>query len=81
MEHLPDDKAQDLFQAMRAATQQHNALADSDTEGIRRLREHVGDDMSYTEVPALDIDVHNLAALAEVGRHLTAEHHPEGNES
>jgi anion-transporting ArsA/GET3 family ATPase len=59
-----------LVRAMQRALTDHNALAARDQEGIRRLREHIGSDMSYTEVPALQHDVHDLAALAEVGTHL-----------
>jgi hypothetical protein len=55
---------------MRDALRDHNALAARDQEGIRRLREHIGPELSYTEVPALEHDVHDLAALAEVGNHL-----------
>ena len=41
-------------------------IAARDREGIRRLREHIGPSMTYTEVPALERDVHDLASLAEI---------------
>jgi anion-transporting ArsA/GET3 family ATPase len=59
-----------LFARMQQAARDQSALAARDREGVRRLRQHIGAAMSYTEVPALDQDVHDLAALAEVGRYL-----------
>jgi anion-transporting ArsA/GET3 family ATPase len=59
-----------LFEQMRQAARDQSALAARDREGVRRLRQHIGAGMSYTEVPALDQDVHDLASLAEVGRYL-----------
>jgi len=60
----------ELLQRMHAALRDADALAKRDLEGVRRLREHLAPDMSYTEVPAMRRDVHDLAALAEVGDHL-----------
>jgi anion-transporting ArsA/GET3 family ATPase len=59
-----------LLSRMRDAARDQNALAARDREGIRRLREHLGAAMPYTEVPALDNDVHDLRALAEVSSYL-----------
>lgn len=59
-----------LLDRMRQAGADQNAMARRDQEGVRRLREHVGAGMSYTEVPALAHDVHDLGSLAEIGRHL-----------
>ncbi len=68
---LPAGTAADgLLSAMRQAARDQNALAERDREGVRRLRRHVGDSMSYTEVPALDQDVHDLGSLAEVAGYL-----------
>lgn len=63
----------DLARRVGQATTDARALAARDQEGVRRLREHVGDDMSYTEVPALSQDVHDLGALATVGEHLIGQ--------
>jgi anion-transporting ArsA/GET3 family ATPase len=60
----------DLVQRMHASVRDAQALAKRDLEGVRRLREHITPEMSYTEVPAMRRDVHDLAALAEVGAHL-----------
>jgi anion-transporting ArsA/GET3 family ATPase len=69
--HLPPRAdAEGLLARMLQAARDQDALARRDGEGVRRLREHIGPSMSYTEVPALDLDVHDLAALAEVGTHL-----------
>lgn len=56
-----------LLERMHAAGADAEALARRDQEGVRRLRAHVGAEMSYTEVPALRRDVHDLGALSEVG--------------
>ena len=60
----------DLLQRIHTAALDIEALARRDAEGVRRLREHVSPDMSYTEVPEMRRDVHDLAALAEVGDYL-----------
>jgi anion-transporting ArsA/GET3 family ATPase len=60
----------DLLARMRTAAAGARAEAERDREGVRRLREHVGKNLSYTEVPAFDTDVHDLGALARVGEHL-----------
>ena len=66
----PGSDAAGLLARMRTAASDQNALARRDREGVRRLREHIGSNMSYTEVPALDRDVHDLASLAEVSTYL-----------
>jgi anion-transporting ArsA/GET3 family ATPase len=60
----------DLLSRMHHAARDTEALAKRDREGVRRLREHLAPDMSYTEVPAMRRDVHDRAALAEVGDYL-----------
>ena len=45
-------------------------LAALDREGIGRLRQRGGDRSFYVEVPKFDHDIHDLGALAEVGRYL-----------
>jgi anion-transporting ArsA/GET3 family ATPase len=60
----------ELVKLMHAAVRDSQALAKRDQEGVRRLREHITPEMSYTEVPAMNRDVHDLAALAEVGDYL-----------
>ena len=68
---LPEGFApEDMFARMQQAASDQAALARRDREGVRRLREHIGADMGYTEVPALERDVHDLSALAEVSEHL-----------
>lgn len=62
--------AGDMFARMEQAARDQNALATRDREGVRRLREHIGANMSYTQVPALERDVHDLSALAEVSTYL-----------
>jgi anion-transporting ArsA/GET3 family ATPase len=59
-----------LLARMHDAARDQSGIAARDREGIRRLREHIGTGMTYTEVPALDSDVHDLAALAEVSSYL-----------
>jgi len=59
-----------LLTRMRQAGADQLALARRDREGIRRLREHTGERLSYTEVPALDQDVHELRSLARVADYL-----------
>lgn len=60
----------ELIGRMHAAMRDADTLAKRDQEGVRRLRAHLTADMSYTEVPAMRRDVHDLAALAEVGDYL-----------
>ncbi|MFI5306706.1 MAG: ArsA family ATPase [Polyangiales bacterium] len=63
----PGPEGEALLSAIAQAVRDHGALAERDREGVRRLREHVGTTMSYTEVPAFAQDVHDLGALARVG--------------
>lgn len=58
--------------ALRRSLHDARAQGASDREGVRRLQEHVGKGLSYTEVPAFDHDVHDLRALSEVSRYLVA---------
>jgi anion-transporting ArsA/GET3 family ATPase len=66
----PGADAESLLASVEQAARDEAALAERDREGVRRLRAHVGQEMSYTEVPALAEDVHDLGALAEIGRYL-----------
>jgi anion-transporting ArsA/GET3 family ATPase len=65
-----------LLERMRTAAADARAEAERDREGVRRLREHVGKDLSYTEVPAFETDVHDLGALAELATHLVGSPKP-----
>lgn len=58
--------------ALRTALSDARAQGESDREGVRRLREHVGTALQYMEVPAFDHDVHDLRALADLSRYLIA---------
>lgn len=60
----------DLLSRMHRAVRDADAVAKRDREGVRRLREHLTPDMSYTEVPAMRRDVHDIGALAEIGDYL-----------
>ena len=72
--HLPAGAdAADLLLRMQKAAADHASLAKRDEEGLRRLRQHIGPEMSYTEVPALAEDVHDLRMLARMGEHLFGE--------
>lgn len=66
----PGTDAAGLSARMVRAAEDARLLGDRDREGIRRLREHVGAGMAYTEVPAFDRDVHDLGALAELSAYL-----------
>jgi anion-transporting ArsA/GET3 family ATPase len=66
----PGTDVDTLLGRMLQAARDQDALGKRDREGVRRLRQHIGPDMSYTEVPALDRDVHDLASLAQVGSYL-----------
>jgi anion-transporting ArsA/GET3 family ATPase len=58
-----------LLERMRDAAYEQSAMSARDREGIRILRQQIGD-TTYAEVPALDQDVHDLEALARIGDHL-----------
>jgi anion-transporting ArsA/GET3 family ATPase len=66
----PDLDAHALLDAMRDAAYEQSAMAARDREGIRLLRQQIGESTLCAEVPALDRDVHDLAALAQIGEHL-----------
>jgi hypothetical protein len=66
----PDLDSEALLERMRDAAYEQSAMAARDREGIRLLRQQIGANTVYTEVPALDRDVHDLAALAQIGDHL-----------
>lgn len=58
--------------ALREALRDARAQGESDREGVRRLREHVGTSLQYNEVPAFAHDVHDLTALSALSKHLIA---------
>ena len=62
--------ARDLLARMQQAASDQDAIATRDREGLRRLRENIDPHGAYTEVPALETDVHDLSTLAEIGTHL-----------
>jgi anion-transporting ArsA/GET3 family ATPase len=62
--------AADLHVRMQRAASDLAQLAERDAEGIRRMRQHLGERLPHVIVPALDRDVHDLEALAQVGAHL-----------
>jgi anion-transporting ArsA/GET3 family ATPase len=61
---------QALLDGMRDAAYEQSAMAARDREGIRLLGQQIGENTVYAEVPALDRDVHDLVALAQIGQHL-----------
>jgi anion-transporting ArsA/GET3 family ATPase len=61
----------DLLDRMQRAMDDTLAIAEADRIGIKRLRKQIGRDMTYTEVPALDHDVHDLSNLAEIAGYLS----------
>lgn len=65
---VPGD-GREFFERMRAALADDVALAQRDAEGVRRLRQSVGSEIAYVEVPAFARDVHDLAALARLAGH------------
>lgn len=62
--------AEKLLARMERATLDENEIAASDHEGVARLHTHLTPQTPYAEVPAMDGDVHDLATLAVLGRHL-----------
>lgn len=61
----------DLVGRMQRAMDDARAIAQADSVGIRRLQTHVGKNMSYTQVPALEQDVHDLSNLAKIASYLS----------
>ncbi len=59
----------ELISRMSEALEDDVALARRDQAGVRRLKESVGQDLSFAQVPAFERDVHDLAALAQVAAH------------
>ncbi|MEM9071077.1 MAG: ArsA-related P-loop ATPase [Myxococcota bacterium] len=63
--------------AARTLTKTRRALDDERLRGVAdriesdRLRNRVGRDVRFVEVPALEEDVHDIGALAEIAHHLT----------
>ena len=64
------ESAEALLQRMLEAGESARALALRDQHGLIRLQRVIGPDLAYVEVPAFDRDVHDLAALANLSRHL-----------
>jgi anion-transporting ArsA/GET3 family ATPase len=63
--------SKDFIARMQRATDDARAIAEADSAGIRRLQKHIGKNMSYTQVPALDQDVHDLSNLAKIAGYLS----------
>ncbi len=59
-----------LLARMQLATEDARTLARRDSQGLKRLRQSIGEDLPYVEVPAFDRDVHDLRALARVSEYL-----------
>jgi len=68
--------AEVLIERMRAAAAEQNGRARGDRAGIEKLQQRLPEKVGYAEIPAMETDVHDLAALARVGDHLTAEPPP-----
>jgi anion-transporting ArsA/GET3 family ATPase len=72
--HLPS-----TISAEDAVARMHDALRDERTRALANraeavsLKEHVGDEVAFVEVPALEEDVHDLETLSTVARHLTSD--------
>ena len=67
------DDPERLLTALLQAQTEADATAAHDSEGVRRLQSHVGNGMSYTHVPALDRDVHDLSSLHQVAESFSIE--------
>ena len=69
---LPDSiDAANIHPRLIEALEAERKWAVADGAQVRRLSEEIGSDTLIVEVPALDEDVHDLAALAQVATYLT----------
>ena len=59
-----------LLARMQLATEDARTLARRDAQGLKRLRQSIGDDLPYVELPAFDRDVHELGSLARLSTFL-----------
>lgn len=64
--YATEEHATSLLPKMQQAGEAARAFAHRDQEGIRRIREQLASEIDYTEIPAFDKDVHDLAALARL---------------
>jgi anion-transporting ArsA/GET3 family ATPase len=64
------DSAEELLSRMLEAATSARVEAQRDQQGLARLRRAADADLAFIEVPAFDRDVHDLAALAKLSRHL-----------
>ncbi len=72
--HLPPSiSAVDAVARMREALRDERTRALANRAEADSLRAHVGSDVLFVEVPALEEDVHDLASLSTIARHLMAE--------
>jgi hypothetical protein len=72
--HLPATlDASDALLRLHEALRDERARAIADRAEAERLEAHVGDEVRFVEVPALEQDVHDLGALSQVAAYLTAE--------
>lgn len=67
-----DGDAEQLIERMRTAVAEENHRARGDRSGIEKLQQRLPTNIGYVEIPAMETDVHDLAALARVGDHLTS---------
>ncbi|MCB9597186.1 MAG: ArsA family ATPase [Sandaracinaceae bacterium] len=70
--HLPDDMdARRTVKRMRRAVDDARTQAIADRIQSDHLRQRVGPDLLFVEVPHFEQDVHDLGALSQVARYLT----------
>ncbi len=67
----PELDAPSVLERTRRALEDERLRAVADRIESDRLRAHVGHDVLFVEVPALEEDVHDLGGLAEIARYLT----------
>jgi anion-transporting ArsA/GET3 family ATPase len=72
--HLPESiDAADAVQRLHEALGDERARATANRVEADRLESYIGDEVLFIEVPALEQDVHDLGALAQVASYLTSE--------
>jgi anion-transporting ArsA/GET3 family ATPase len=72
--HLPESiDAADAVQRLHEALGDERARATANRAEADRLESYIGDEVLFVEVPALEQDVHDLGALAQVASYLTSE--------
>jgi anion-transporting ArsA/GET3 family ATPase len=63
-------EASDLVRRLRRAAEEMRAVSQAERASIALLRNQIGPDIFYTELPAFERDIHDLGALAELSHHL-----------